>query len=147
MASEIHNVRELAERLAEPSRILIVDDDPSVCNVLEQCVKRLGCSVKSVQTGEAAIEAASSEPFSGVLLDIRMPTIDGFGVLKALKQKSVDVPVIVLTGYPEEKVYKLMETYGVLAVLSKPVLCDELTESLQRYFRIFRLRCGGTTAE
>ena len=133
-------VLKLAEKLAEPSRFLIVDDEIEVCTGLARGLAKLGCTAKVVHSGAAAIEAIQQERFSGVLLDIRMKGLTGIDVIREMRRLKIDVPVLIVTGFPNEEVYQLIDTYGALAVIVKPFSITELTDTLKRYFSIFNVR-------
>lgn len=133
-------VLQLATKLAEPARILIVDDDVPVCRLLQRCLTDIGCATETAHSGFEALHALATQKFDGVLLDIRIPEPDGFAVVEDLRDKGIDIPVIVITGYPDERVYRLIDRFGVLAVIAKPIGYDEMVQALRRYFSIFKLK-------
>lgn len=133
-------VLELAEMMAKPSRLLIIEDDEQTCNLIHRILLQIGCETDYVHTGEDGLLAVTKNAYAGILLDIRLPGMDGYALLQELKRLRIDIPVIVITGYPDENVYKLTETYGVLAIVNKPFSNKELTETLRRYLSIFGIR-------
>ncbi len=95
--------------LKERANILVIDDDPENRELLCRHLTRQGHSVKSVENGLAAFELLDSDIFDLILLDIRMPEMDGFEVLKRLKASETlhEVPVIVVSAlYETESVIK-----------------------------------------
>ena len=79
--------------------ILVVDDVRALAEQYAYDLKRLGGYETTVAgSGEEALEVASLVPFHCVLLDLEMPVIDGFEVLRRLRERDVNVPVIVYTG-------------------------------------------------
>ncbi len=84
-------------------RILIIDDEEFVRLVLEQTLRAEGCQVTAVAGGQAGIEALKDSSFDCVITDLRMPGIDGRGVLRWVKDHQPDVDVLVLTGHGEVK--------------------------------------------
>lgn len=133
-------VLKLAEKLAKPSHFLIVDDEASICSVLAHGLARLGCTSRVANDGASALEALAEDQFSGVLLDIRMIGMTGFEVIKEMRRLNIDVPVLIITGFPDDDVYKLINTYGALAVIVKPITLEDLVSLLKRYFSIFNVR-------
>lgn len=134
------SVMQLAEMLAKPARILVVDDDVLLCEIVERCLRDMGCESFVVHTGHDALDVLQNERFDGVLLDIRLPDIDGDHVVKVMRERQIDIPVMVVTGYPNPEVYKLIDRFGVVAVITKPVSYADLAADLRRYFLIFKVK-------
>ena len=82
-------------------QILVVDDDAKLCRLIRDYLEPLGYEVHMAHTGPAGLEAALQEPFSAVILDVMLPGMNGFDVLRELRAKST-VPVLMLTGRGEE---------------------------------------------
>lgn len=83
--------------------ILVVDDEEFVRLVLEQALREEGCRVTAVGSGQQALDRLASDSFDAVITDLRMPGIDGRGVLRWVKERQPDVEVIVLTGHGDVK--------------------------------------------
>jgi two-component system response regulator MtrA len=77
--------------------VLLVEDDPSVRESATMLLERSGLRVKSVEDGGRAIEAFQREPFDLVLLDVMLPSVDGFDVCRTIRQRS-QVPIVMLTA-------------------------------------------------
>lgn len=82
-------------------RLLVIDDDRKLCRLIAGYLTPLGYAVTSVHTGPEGVEKATAETWSAIILDVMMPGMDGFEVLKAIRKTS-DVPVLMLTGRGEE---------------------------------------------
>jgi len=79
--------------------VLIVDDVPAMGEQYAYDLRRMmECETRVVLRGQAALEALDEEPMDCVLLDLEMPGMDGFGVLQAIRERGITVPVIVYTG-------------------------------------------------
>ena len=81
--------------------ILIVDDDVKLCRLIREYLEPLGYAVTAAHTGPEGLDAAVREQFSAVILDVMLPGMNGFDVLRNLRAKS-NVPVLMLTGRGEE---------------------------------------------
>lgn len=81
--------------------ILVIDDDRKLCRLIADYLGPLGYSVTSVHTGPEGLARAQEEEFSAVILDVMLPGMDGFEVLKSLRRES-DVPVLMLTARGDE---------------------------------------------
>jgi len=82
-------------------RILIIDDDRELCTLIEEYLKPLRYEVVAEHEGRAGAERALAETFHAVILDVMLPGIDGFEVLRLIRSRS-DVPVLMLTARGEE---------------------------------------------
>ncbi len=80
------------------SHILVIDDDPSVCEVVEQLLGSLGFSVTTTTNGRAALAAAGTQSFSAAIVDLCMPTMHGLDVLQGLKSLTPQTKLIVMSG-------------------------------------------------
>ena len=79
-------------------RILIADDEAEILDIMSEVLRKRGFEVIAAQSGEEALEMLAKEKIDLLILDKRMPGIGGIGVLKELKAKNMDLPVIILTG-------------------------------------------------
>src|SRR5688572_20701910 len=90
----------------ERPRILVIDDDAELCELLAELLGEEGYSVESSGDGRAGLARAQSEAFTLVVLDIMLPSLNGFEVLSRLRQgkseQNAGVPVIMLTAKGED---------------------------------------------
>ena len=84
-------------------RILIVDDEESMCQFLSIMLKREGYEVTAVTTGADALKQMQKEPADVVITDIQMPKMDGLQVLAGIKAVDPTVPVIIMTAYASKQ--------------------------------------------
>ena len=107
-------------------RILIVDDNEVVRLSLLRCLQDGSRTVQLAACGPDAIRAMEEAPFDVVLLDLRMPGMDGLTVLRTLKQRWPECEVIVVTGYPTVETAVEAVRLGAFNYLAKPVGPDEV---------------------
>ncbi len=81
------------------NRILLVDDEQSMRDFLSIMLKKDGYDVVAAQNGDNALKAVQSEIFDLVITDVKMPGVDGIGVLKSVKEVSPETVVIMITAY------------------------------------------------
>lgn len=112
----------------KPEAILVVDDEPEICDLVGEFLARRGYRVKTAGGGAQALEIIQKEPPTLVLLDIYMPGINGVEVLRRLKSANLlaRLGVIMLTASQEEPLLQEALNLGAFDVLSKPVNLDEL---------------------
>lgn len=122
---------EQARSPATPS-VLVVDDEPDITEVLEDLLQHEGYLTDVARTGAEAIAKAKEHPFGAVVLDIGLPDLDGFSVLKLLQEIDPQLPVIILSAYKTEE--KLAGAYskGAFAYLAKPYNAAELRATLRQ---------------
>ena len=85
----------------ERPRLLVIDDDRKLCRLIGDYLSPLGYTVSAVHTGPEGVEKATAEEWHAIILDLMLPGMDGFEVLKAIRHKS-DVPVLMLTARGDE---------------------------------------------
>jgi DNA-binding NtrC family response regulator len=105
---------------------IVVDDEEVIRLCLSRTLSGERCNVDVVTNGTDALKLMEQRPFDVVLLDLRMPGLDGMSVLKTIKQKWPDSEVIIITGYPEVESAKEAVTLGAYDYLAKPVGPDDV---------------------
>jgi signal transduction histidine kinase/DNA-binding response OmpR family regulator len=92
--------KHVPSRPDEDDSILLVDDDPACLSLLEEMLRSAGYETQSVQSGPRALEVLSSKMVSAVLLDLLMPGMDGFEVIRHVRQEAMlkELPIFVMTG-------------------------------------------------
>jgi len=83
------------------TRVLVIDDDRKLCRLIKAYLEPLGYEVHAVHTGPDGVAQATAEPWQAVILDVMLPGLDGFEVLKQIRRNS-DVPVLMLTARGDE---------------------------------------------
>ncbi len=107
-------------------KILVVDDEQSLREVLSIMLKRTGYAVTSVADGEEAVELLTKEIFDLVITDLRMPKVDGMEVLKAAKSASPETVVLVITAFATADSAVEAMKQGAYDYLTKPFQVDEV---------------------
>ncbi|MET0678072.1 MAG: response regulator [Bradyrhizobium sp.] len=80
-------------------RVLVVDDDPTVCTTIEVCLTRKGFEVTVADGGEAGMRALEASDFDVMLIDVFMPHMRGFESVRMFHERRPDVPVVAMSGY------------------------------------------------
>jgi len=113
------------------TNVLVVEDEPDLREILVYVLQDIGYNVFEAENGEVGLKVCQNEKIDAIISDIRMPKLDGVQLLKNMREKSPEIPVIFLvTGFAdikENEVYKL----GANAFLNKPYDINELTQKLE----------------
>ena len=114
-------------------RILCIEDDAETRILLKKSLESAGMSVDSVWSGEKGVEAAMSGAFDCVILDLMMPGMDGFQVIRALKSQGLtsNVPVVVLTARDDKESKQRAMAAGASDYLVKPFDLSHLIETIR----------------
>ena len=110
----------------EKANILIVDDEEVVRLSHLRSLEGSNCSTRAAGDGREALMVMEQDPADVVLLDLRMPDLDGMDVLKAIKQRWPDSEVVVITGYPSLETAKEAVRLGAFNYLTKPLAPNEV---------------------
>jgi two-component system KDP operon response regulator KdpE len=120
--------------VAQKTRILVVDDEPTIVRLVQLKLEADRMEVRTARTGAEALEALADEPVDLVVLDVVMPGMDGFEVLRKIRTTST-VPVIMLTADTLERDKLQGLTSGADDYLTKPFSPDELSARITAILR------------
>ncbi len=123
--------------MATNPRVLIVDDEAALRRQLMVGLAQHGYEVEECEEGLPALAMIKSaktrrSPFTSVILDVRLPDIDGLRILSVIKSTYPDLPVVVITGYGNENMIHTVESREGSAYLDKPFPVDALISELER---------------
>ena len=113
-------------------KVLVIDDDTFMCDLLVNHLKRHEFDAEGVYTGKDGIKLVENNRFDLVLCDYRLPDTDGFKVLQEIKSKKPLLPVIIITAYAEVHLAVKLIKSGALDYLTKPVQPEEIINILNR---------------
>ena len=119
--------------------LLVVDDDQVARELLAETLAREGYRVRVAGGGEEALRLAGAEPFDMALVDLRMPDLDGLGVLKQLAMIQPDLPVVILTAFATIETAIEAVNAGAFDYLSKPFRMEEIKIVVRRTLDARRL--------
>ncbi len=114
--------------------VLLVDDEEEFLSLLAQRLTSRQFDVRQVGTGAEALEELSQRFAHLVLLDVRMPGIDGLETLRLIKRDHPDTQVVMLTGFVDASLAARAQELGAADYLTKPVNMPELLDSIDEAF-------------
>src|SRR5438477_4739885 len=113
-------------------RILVVDDEPFVCDAVKMMLTFDGHSVETANSGQAALTIFEKEKFDLVITDFAMPHMKGDELAAAIKARAPRQPVVMITAYAEMLQSSGNPLTGVDFVISKPFLLENLREAIAK---------------
>jgi DNA-binding NtrC family response regulator len=108
------------------TKILVVDDEEVVRLSHIRTLASIHCDVEVVRDGNEALQVMEQRPADVVLLDLRMPGMDGMAALRMMKQRWPETEVVIITGYPTIETAKEAVRLGAYDYLAKPVGPDDV---------------------
>jgi two-component system response regulator FixJ len=120
----------------DPKLVAVVDDDAGVRTGLGRLLRSAGYSAAVFASGEEFLTSIGSNCPDCLILDLRMPGMDGFEIMTNLAAAGITLPVIVLTSFPSDEVRRRAKRAGALAFLEKPVERSVMIEALEGSFRL-----------
>jgi two-component system phosphate regulon sensor histidine kinase PhoR len=121
-------------------RILIVDDEPDIALILKLQLEDAGYHTVRARDGVEALECLAREPFELVLLDIKMPRMDGLQVLKSIMEKDEYGAVIMMTAHGSEDIAVDAMKRGAIDYIAKPFSTEEIVKKVEHAIRFSRTR-------
>lgn len=106
--------------------ILLVDDDCEFNKAMKKMLEREGYRVTVARNGLEALQVLSRGAADLVVSEVRMPELDGTGLMTEIRSKAIDVPVIFLTAYGEVESYLEVMNKGAFEYLNKPIRSPEI---------------------
>jgi len=137
LRTAVLNIDAAARMGASPrGHVLIAEDDDELRQLVASALHEGGFAVRSAIDGQSMIELLESSARDGIappdalVMDIRMPRYDGLEVLRALRLSRWDVPVVLMTAFPDEQTLQLAAQLGAACTLAKPVAMDDLVRAV-----------------
>ena len=122
----------IQEEMTNICRLLVVDDDPEVLEILRDMLRLNGHTVVATDDGEEALKLIEDEHFDLVLTDLGMPDVSGWDIAKKAKARDSTVPVVLITGWGAQYEEEDLSKNGIDLVLSKPLSWQRLLGSVDK---------------
>jgi DNA-binding response OmpR family regulator len=113
-------------------KVLVVDDDAIVIKSCTRILESEGYTVSTVPGADEALELLGKASFDLLLIDVKMPKRDGLFLMKEIRKSWVDVPVIVMSGYPTPETVADVLKSGATQFIPKPFRPDELINAIRQ---------------
>ena len=117
-------------------KVLLVDDEPDIIEVIQDRLEAYGFTVITAGTGLEALKKLSVERFDGVFLDVKMPEMDGIEALEEIRKRDKKIPVIIITSSSSQEAALDAIAKGANEYILKPFEWEELKAKVQRVFNV-----------
>ncbi len=118
-------------RAARMKRILVVDDDKEASTAIAQCLEHLGHAAICCGHAQEALALLSTQEFSLLLVDYRMPDMTGLDLIAMLRQENCQIPALMMTGHFATADRVPLEKLGISGILRKPMTLPQLARALE----------------
>ena len=113
-------------------RILLVDDDEWIRDSLSLYFEGEGCHLQAVETAEEGMEELKRQDYDIIIVDYRLPGMDGLGFLEKIKASHPDALTLLITAYGSKDVFLKAKNIGVQVFIDKPFTIETIQDSLNR---------------
>ncbi len=123
---------QMTDPAAEKHKICVLDDDPGVRQSLQFLLEAHGFAVRTYGAALTLLDTIEPDDVDCLVIDYKMPQMDGLDVAAQLRQRHIAAPIILITGYPDHHMAEKAATAGIDDVLFKPHLEDSLVKRIRR---------------
>lgn len=127
---------------AAKANIYVVDDDQGVLGSLRFLLETDGFAVRTFRSGQALLDALDGGPADCIVIDYKMPGMNGIDLARHLRENKVSTPIVMITGYPDESISGRAAAVGVCHVVLKPHLEESLITHIRRALQEENPTCG-----
>jgi len=121
------------------TNILVIDDDEEICTLFRDTLEEAGHTVTTVTESPKGLELVKGQDYDLVFLDLKMPGMDGAELLRQIRVAKAELPVTIITGYPDSDLMMNALAHGPLGVMNKPFNSSDIMTAVKNYLR-FGLR-------
>src|SRR6185503_5174366 len=117
-------------------RILVIDDETAIREAIRMTLEYEGYKIDEARSGQDGLDKAGKVPYDAILLDIKMPVLDGIEVLENLKEQKVTSPVVMVSGHGDVHTAVECTKRGAFDFLEKPLNRDKLLLTVRNAVRL-----------
>jgi len=116
--------------------ILVAEDDNNIANLIKEIIKRKGNNAILATNGAEAFKLFTSIKVDLIITDLKMPHVDGITLIKMIREKDKNTPIIIITGYGSEKNRSKANKLGVSTILQKPCSVIDISNAIESALNI-----------
>lgn len=116
-------------------KILIVDDQPGIRVLLQEVLKKEGYDIETAASGLEAVELLANQPFDALLTDMKLPGMNGVGILQHIQQDAAQMVIMMMTAYGEMELIEQAKSLGASHFFTKPFNIMEVRETINKLLK------------
>jgi len=117
------------------TNILVIDDDEEICTLFRDTLEEAGHTVTTVTESSKGLELVKGQDYDLVFLDLKMPGMDGAELFRQIRVAKAELPVTIITGYPDSDLMMNALAHGPLGVMNKPFNSSDIMTAAKNYLR------------
>ena len=117
------------------ANILVIDDDETICSLFKDTLQAVGLTVTAVSVSFWGLVLVKGRDYDLVFLDLKMPGMDGAELFRQIRVTKPNLPITIITGYPDNDLMTTALTYGPFGVMNKPFRGSDITTAVNNYLR------------
>ena len=114
-----------------PVKLLIVDDEPKIRSMLTGCLEQDGLTITTAASGDEAMKLIAQEPPQLMIVDMKMPGLNGLEVLQQVRNHNPPIGAFLLTGFDDDTIEQQARELGALGVIHKPPVFSEVRQLIK----------------
>ena|SRR3989338_2048525 len=111
-----------------PLKLLIADDEPKIRAMLTGCLEQDGLTIVAAASGDEAVKLVAQDPPQLMIVDMKMPGLNGLEVLQQVRATNPQIGVFLLTGYDDDVIEQKARELGALGIIHKPPIFAEVRQ-------------------
>jgi len=121
------------QTVGRQAQILVVDDEVAIGQLFRDSLERNGYQVTALSSSLEALEMLSRQRFDLIFLDLAMPELDGSELFRQIRKIDKQVPIAIITGYPDSDLLKKAKEHGPFMIMIKPFTSDEILQAVHTF--------------
>ncbi len=126
----------IAKRWIDMAKVLIVDDEEMICDLLKRSLSIEGFQTDTAENGMLGLQKCAENKYDLVISDILMPEMDGITMMEKIKDAQPEIPIILITGYAKQYTARKATEAGASDFLTKPFRNAEIMKSVRKALNI-----------
>jgi len=123
----------LQQTVGRLAQILVIDDEPIIGQLFKDSLEKSGYQVTTMISSLEALELLARERFDLIFLDLAMPELDGRELFRRIRKIDKEIPIIVITGYPDSELLRKAKEYGPFMIMIKPFTGDDILQAVHTF--------------
>ena len=117
------------------ANVLVIDDDETLCSLFKETLEGVGHAVTTVSESPKGLELVKDRDYDLVFLDLKMPVMDGAELFRQIRMAKPELPVTIITGYPDSDLMMSALAHGPFGVMYKPFSSSDILTAVKTYLR------------